>query len=124
MKSTSSLAVLLAVLVVGQLLSRRVRAPVPVILTLLGAVVPWIPWLPREELDPDLILYFFLPPLLYAEGFDASWTDFRRWLRPIVMLAVGLVIFTTAMVGVAMHAALPQVPWPVCFILGAIVSPT
>ena len=115
---------LLAVLVVGQLVSRRVRAPVPVILALLGACVPWIPGMPHVQLDPDVILYFFLPPLLYAEGFDASWTDFRRWLRPILMLAVGLVLFTTVLVGVVVHAILPEVPWPVCFILGAIVSPT
>lgn len=111
-------------LVVGQLVSRKVRAPVPVILAILGAAVSWIPWLPREPFDPDLILFVFLPPLLYAEAFDASWTDFRRWLRPILMLAVGLVVFTTVVVGVVVHAVLPQVPWPVCFILGAIVSPT
>lgn len=115
---------LLAVLAIGQLLSRIVRAPVPVILAILGAGVSWIPWLPREPFDPDLILYVFLPPLLYAEAFDASWTDFRRWLRPILMLAIGLVLFTTLAVGVVVHAVLPQMPWPVCFILGAIVSPT
>lgn len=124
MQHTSILTVLLAVLAVGQLISRRVRAPVPVILALLGAGVSWIPGLPRQPLDPDLILYAFLPPLLYAEAFEASWTDFRRWLRPILMLAIGLVLFTTVVVGVVAHAALPQMPWPVCFILGAIVSPT
>ena len=124
MNSTLSLAVLLAVLVVGQLVSRKVRAPVPVILAILGACVSWVPWLSREPLDPDLILFLVLPPLLYAEAFEASWTDFRRWLRPILMLAVGLVLFTTVVVGVVVHAVLPQMPWPVCFILGAIVSPT
>ena len=119
-----TLTVLLAVLAVGHLISQRVRAPVPVILAILGACVSWMPWLPREPLDPDVILFLFLPPLLYADAFDASWTDFRRWLRPILMLAVGLVLFTTVLVGIVAHAVLPQMPWPVCFILGAIVSPT
>jgi CPA1 family monovalent cation:H+ antiporter len=118
------LAVLLTVLAVGHLISRRVRVPAPVILAILGAGVSWIPWLPREPLDPDLILYLFLPPLLYADAFEASWTDFRRWLRPILMLAVGLVLFTTVVVGVVAHEFLPPMPWPVCFILGAILSPT
>ncbi len=118
------MTVLLTVLAVGHLISLRVRAPVPVILAILGAAVAWIPGLPREPLDPNLILFLFLPPLLYADAFDSSWTDFRRWLRPILMLAVGLVLFTTVVVGVVAHAVLPQMPWPVCFILGAIVSPT
>ena len=124
MQDISILAVLLAVLAAGHLVAPRLRAPVPVMLALLGAAVSWIPWLPQEPLDPDLILYLFLPPILYADAFEASWTDFRRWLRPIVMLAVGLVLFTTLTVGIVTHALLPQIPWPVCFILGAIVSPT
>jgi CPA1 family monovalent cation:H+ antiporter len=120
----STLALLLAVLAAGHLIAPRLRAPVPVVLAVLGALVSAIPWLPREPLDPDLILYLFLPPILYADAFEASWTDFRRWLRPILMLAIGLVVFTTVVVGVVTHALLPQLPWPVCFILGAIVSPT
>ncbi|MEO6711140.1 MAG: cation:proton antiporter [Planctomycetota bacterium] len=124
MSEVLTLTVLLAVLAVGHLISQRVRAPVPVVLAILGACVSWLPWLPREPLDPDVILFLFLPPLLYADAFDASWTDFRRWLRPILMLAVGLVLFTTVLVGIVAHAVLPQMPWPVCFILGAIVSPT
>jgi monovalent cation/hydrogen antiporter len=123
-RDISILAVLLAVLATGHLIAPRLRAPVPVVLALLGALVSSIPWLPREPLDPDLILYLFLPPILYADAFDASWTDFRRWLRPILMLAIGLVVFTTVVVGVVTHTLLPQLPWPVCFILGAIVSPT
>jgi CPA1 family monovalent cation:H+ antiporter len=122
--SVSVLLVLLALLAVGHLLALRTRIPAPVVLALGGAALSFLPWLPREPLDPDLILFLFLPPLLYADAFDASWTDFRRWLRPILMLAVGLVAFTIVVVGIVAHACLPQLPWPVCFILGAIVSPT
>ncbi len=122
--SVSILLVLLALLAAGNLLAQRTRIPAPVILALGGAALSFIPYLPREPLDPDLILFLFLPPLLYADAFDASWTDFRRWLRPILMLAVGLVAFTTLVVGFTAHHFLPKLPLPVCFILGAIVSPT
>lgn len=116
--------VLLALLSAGNLLAPRLRIPAPVLLALLGIGLGALPNLPRFALDPDLILVTFLPPLLYADAFNTSWTDFRRWLRPILSLAVGLVAFTTLAVGVVAHALLDGVPWAVCFILGAIVSPT
>jgi CPA1 family monovalent cation:H+ antiporter len=114
----------LAVIALVNLFGERLRAPVPVLLALAGAVLAFVPGLPKFELDPDLILILFLPPLLYADAFDTSWVDFRRWLHPILLLAFGLVAFTILLVGVVAHAFLPQLPWPVCFILGAIVSPT
>jgi CPA1 family monovalent cation:H+ antiporter len=122
--SVSVLLALLALLACGHLFSRRTGIPAPIVLAVGGAVLSFVPWFPREPLDPDLILFLFLPPLLHADAFDTSWTDFRRWLRPILMLAIGLVAFTTVVVGVVAHACLPQLPWPVCFTLGAIVSPT
>jgi len=118
------LLVLLTALAVVHLISTRVSTPAPILLAIGGAAIALIPGLPHLRLDPDLILVLFLPPLLYADAFNTSWIDFRRWLRPIVMLAVGLVAVTTFAVGVVTHALLPQIPWPVCFILGAIVSPT
>lgn len=118
------LLVLLAVLAVVHLVATRVSTPAPILLAMAGAAVALIPGLPQLRLDPDLILVLFLPPLLYADAFNTSWLDFRRWLRPIVMLAVGLVAVTTFAVGVVTHALMPQIPWPVCFVLGAVVSPT
>lgn len=114
----------LAVIAVVNLFGQRLRAPVPVLLALAGALLSFVPGLPRVELDPDLILVVFLPPLLYSDAFDTSWIDFRRWLRPILSLAFGLVAFTILVVGLVAHRFLPHLPWPVCFILGAIVSPT
>lgn len=116
--------VLLAALAGVHLLAQRVSTPAPILLAIVGAAVALIPGLPRLRLDPDLILVLFLPPLLYADAFDTSWIDFRRWLRPILMLAVGLVLLTTLVVGLVAHAFMPSIPWAVCFVLGAIVSPT
>lgn len=115
---------LLGVIAIVNLIAPHFSAPTPVLLALAGAALALVPGLPRFPLNPDLILVLFLPPLLYADAFDTSWTDFRRWLRPIVLLAVGLVALTTFVVGIVAHAVLPELPWPVCFVLGAIVSPT
>ena len=115
---------LLAVVALVALVAPRTRVPAPVLLALGGVLLGLLPDFPRLALDPDLVLLGFLPPLLYADAFSASWVDFRRWLRPILMLAVGLVAFTTLAVGFVAHAALPELPLPVCFLLGAIVSPT
>jgi monovalent cation/hydrogen antiporter len=115
---------LLVTLALVSVLAPRLRAPLPVLLALAGFGVASIPRMPHLELHPDLILVMFLPPLLYADAFDTSWVDFKRWLRPIMMLAVVLVALTILAVGWVAHALLPGLPWPVCFLLGAIVSPT
>ncbi len=118
------LIAILSVLAIVSLVAPRLRIPAPVLLTLAGMALAFVPQLPRVPLHPDLILFLFLPPILYSDAFKTSWTDFRRWLRPILMLAVGLVAATILVVGLVAHALLPELPWAACFILGAIVSPT
>jgi Na+/H+ antiporter len=118
------LTAMLAVLALGSVIAPRLRVPQPVLLALCGIGLVYVPGLKQRELDPDLILVLFLPPLLYADTFATSWVDFRRWIRPILMLAVGLVAATILAVGLTAHAFLPDLPWAVCFVLGAIVSPT
>jgi CPA1 family monovalent cation:H+ antiporter len=81
-----------------------------------------IPGLPTVELAPELVLLGILPPLIYSAGVSMSWRDFRFNLRPIALLAFGLVIFTTCAVAAATHYFL-GLPWPVAFVLGAIVAP-
>jgi CPA1 family monovalent cation:H+ antiporter len=104
--------------------AQRVAVPAPVLLALAGMAWSLIPSLPAPRLSPELVLSVFLPPLLYADAWEASWLDFRRWLRPILQLAIGLVAFTIAIVGWVAHATLPGLPLAACFLLGAIVSPT
>jgi CPA1 family monovalent cation:H+ antiporter len=118
------LIALLAAIALAGVIAPRLHLPLPVVLALGGIGLAFVPGLRRTPLDPDLILVAILPPVLYADAFDTSWVDFKRWMRPIVMLAVGLVAATTLAVGLVAHAILPELPWPVCFILGAVVSPT
>jgi len=114
---------LLAAIIGLELLAQRLRMPPAAALILGGIVLALIPDMPDIELDPDLALVLFLPPLLMASAFFTSWRDFRANLRIIIQLAVGAVAFTTAVVGVVAHWVMPSLPWAACFALGAIVSP-
>ena len=104
--------------------AQRIAIPAPVMLAVAGMIWSLIPSLPSLKIEPHVILSVFLPPLLYADAWRASWIDFRRWLRPILELAIGLVAFTIAVVGVVAHEAIPGLSWGAAFLLGAIVSPT
>jgi CPA1 family monovalent cation:H+ antiporter len=115
---------LLAAVAALALLARRLPlVPYPIILVLGGLAFGLIPGLPSVRLDPELVFVFFLPPLLYPAALFTPWRDFRANLRPILLLAVGLVLFTTVAVGFLVHAFIPELPLAAGFVLGAIVSP-
>ena len=104
-------------------LADRAGIPLPTLLVLGGLAVALIPGLPRLTLDPATIFLIFIPPLLYWTSLSTSLRDLRRNLRSITLLALWLVLLTMAVVAVVMHALVPQLPWAMCFVLGAIVSP-
>jgi CPA1 family monovalent cation:H+ antiporter len=120
---STSLGLLFAVVLIATT-ARRLRLPYPSLLALGGLVMALVPGLPRVHLDPDIMLLVFLPPLLFGAGWRISWNDFVRNLRPIAVLAIGLVLFTTAGVGLFAHAIDPALPLGAALVLGAIVSPT
>jgi len=100
------------------------RLPVPVLLVCGGLLLGFVPGLPRLELPPDVVLVAILPPLLYSAAFFTGLRDLRHNLRPISLLAFGLVITTTCGVAVVAHGAIAHLSWAGAFTLGAIVSPT
>ncbi|HVK16145.1 MAG TPA: Na+/H+ antiporter [Fimbriiglobus sp.] len=114
--------ILLAVAVGLGVLAGWLRVPYPIPLVVGGLLLSLQPWAPRFSMPPDVVFLAFLPPLLYAAAFDTEWRLFRRQLRPISMLAVGLVLFTTALVAWAAHDWV-GLGWGPAFVLGAIVSP-
>ena len=119
--------VLISLLVAVSVLSAASRAigvPYPIVLVLGGLVMGFIPGVPEVELDPELVLVIFLPPLLYSAAFFASLRDLRYDLRSISLMAVGLVIATACAVAVVAHALIEDLPWAAAFALGAIVAPT
>src|SRR5450432_1807708 len=112
---------LLAVAVLA-LLARKLHIPYPILFVIGGLLLGLIPKLPKVRLDPALVFLFFLPPLLFPAALFTSWRDFRANLRPISLLAVGLVLFTTVTVAFLAYYFM-DLPLASGFVLGAIISP-
>ncbi|MBW4471471.1 MAG: Na+/H+ antiporter [Stenomitos rutilans HA7619-LM2] len=104
-------------------IAEKIQIAYPILLVVGGLALGFVPGLPHVELKPDVIFLVFLPPLLTSAAWFTSWRDFRANLRPILLLAIGLVLVTTGAVAVAAHAVIAGMTWPVAFVLGAIVSP-
>ncbi len=103
--------------------ARHFRFPFPIALVIGGGALGFVPQLPQLPFDPQFILVLVLPPILYQAALLTSWRDFRASIRPIGLLAIGLVIATTLAVGGALKFLVPDIPWAAAFVLGAIVSP-
>src|SRR3954464_10812155 len=88
----------------------RSGVPYPVALVLGGLVIGLVPGLPSPELDAQVVFFVFLPPLLYSAAVTTSWPDLRAEWRPIVLLAVGLVLLTIAAVAEVAHLVM-DIPW-------------
>ncbi|MBA2565225.1 MAG: Na+/H+ antiporter [Gemmatimonadetes bacterium] len=118
------LLLILLLLVVGlATVARRFRVPYPIVLTVGGLLLGFVPGLPPLRLDPDIVFLVFLPPILYSAAVFTSFRHFRENLRPISLLAVGLVLTTTVAVAVVTHGLVEGLPWAAAFAFGAIVSP-
>ena len=113
---------LLGVAVAAAVLARWLRLPYPILLVIVGLLLSVQPGVPTFTLTPDIVLLAFLPPLLYAAAFKTPWRAFRGHLRAILMLAIGLVLFTMGVVAVVAHE-FAGLAWGPAFVLGAIVSP-
>ena len=105
------------------MLSQKLRISYPIFLVLAGLLIGLIPGIPAITLQPDLVFLIFLPPLLYAAAWNTSWKEFWKFKRPILMLAFGLVIFTSAAIAYTAHSMIPDFSLALGFLLGGIVSP-
>ncbi|MFD9226054.1 Na+/H+ antiporter [Streptomyces sp. NPDC060064] len=120
------LALLFALLlgaVVTVPLGERLGLPAPVLMTLAGIALAFVPFVPNVDVPPDLILPLLLPPLLYASVQRTSWRQFTANIRPILLLAVALVFVTTAAVAAVANAIVPGLPVAAALALGALVAP-
>lgn len=114
---------LLAAIVVLATIATRFRVPYAILLVLAGLALGFIPGLPAIELDPELVLFLFLPPLIYSSAWFTSWREFRTNIRSILLLSIGLVLATTTIIAIVAHT-FAGLSWPVAFVLGAVISPT
>jgi len=125
--ATEIIVLLLALVAALTVLARRLGLPYPILMTVaglaLGLVLGLVPDLPRVELPPDIVFLVFLPPVLFSAAYFTSPRELRVNARPIALLAFGLVLVTTVVVGLVVHALVPEMGWAPAFALGAIVSP-
>jgi CPA1 family monovalent cation:H+ antiporter len=114
--------VLLAAITAASVVALRVKVPPAIILVIAGVLLALVPGLPPVNLNPQFVLLFVLPPIIYSSAVAMSWREFKFNLRPISLLAVGCVLFTAFATAAVSHWLL-GFSWPVGFVLGAIVSP-
>src|ERR671933_824194 len=111
MSQIESLIFLLGAAALLAQLARVLKVPYPVFLVLGGLVIGFVPWLPTVEISPEVIFLAFLPPLLNYAAFYSSPRDLRRHLRPVLALAIGLVLLTTATIALIAHALIGLPRW-------------
>ena len=112
-----------AVVIALTAFGRRLPIPPPVLQVVAGLLVGLIPGVAVPVLEPDVVFFVFLPPILWAAAFFTSFREFKANIRPISYLAIGLVLVTSVAVALVARALLPGLPWAVAIALGAIVSP-
>jgi monovalent cation/hydrogen antiporter len=117
-----TLVFLLAVIAAVAVVAARTKVPPSILLVLTGVLLALVPGLPTIEIAPEFVLLVMLPPIIYSSAVAMSWREFRFNLRPISLLAVGCVLFTTVATAAATHWLL-GLSWPLGFLLGAIISP-
>lgn len=118
----TSILILVLLIAALSVLAQRLKISSPFVMLVAGIALAFVPGMPAWKLNPDVIFLGLLPPLLYISGVNMSWRGFRSNLRPILMLAIGCVIFTASAVAVVAHYLL-GLPWVIGFLLGSIVSP-
>src|SRR5436853_347864 len=106
---TELILICLVAVALFAIVARKIHVPYPILLTIGGVVLALIPGLPAIKLEPRLVFDLFLPPLIYPAAVFTSWRDFRTNLRPILLLAIGLVLVTMTAIAYLFHylVALP-----------------
>lgn len=104
-------------------LAQKLRIPYPIALVLGGVAISFLPAQKTIDIDPNLLLFIVLPPIIYYAAFGIQFQEFIRNWRQIFSLALGLVVVTTLVVGMLFKWLFPQYSWALAFAFGAIVSP-
>lgn len=124
MENYTIILVIMALMIVLSGLAEKFKIAVPVLLLLTGIGIGFVPAMLDIELNPDIVMLLFLPPLLYDAAFNISFQEFRVNSQTISTLAIGLVFLTTAGIAVIAHYLISGMTWPLSFVLGAILSAT
>lgn len=124
MENYTIVLLIMALMLGASALAEKIRIPGPILLIIVGMAVGFVPSMPEVELDPEIIMLLFLPPLLYDAAFHISFKEFRTNINTISILAIWLVFLTAAGIAVFAHYFIPGMTWPLAFVVGAILSAT
>jgi Na+/H+ antiporter len=115
--------ILFAIISFVAVVFKNTSVPLSLYFLVTGMLLSLIPWLPQMSFNPNLVLDVFLPLLIYDMTSQTGWRDVKFNLRPIILLSIGHVLFITVLVACVIHWILPELGWPIAFIIGAVVSP-
>jgi Na+/H+ antiporter len=124
MENYSIVIFILAIMIGLSAIADKVKLPYPVLLIVAGIGVGFIPTVPNIELNTEIVFLIFLPPLLYDAAFNISYNTFKTNINTIGTLAISLVFLTASGIAVVAHYLIPEMTWPLAFVLGAILSAT
>lgn len=124
MENYTIILLIMSLMIGASGIADKIKLPTPVLLLLVGIGIGFLPTMPSIELNPEIVMLLFLPPLLYDAAFNISFQDFKTNLNTIGTLAIGLVFITTAGIAAVAHYLIPGMDWPLAFVLGAILSAT
>ena len=126
MEILTTLGIFVIIVILGSFLNNLFpRIPAALFQIILGAAVTFIPNLPLHfEFESEMFMMLIIAPLLFTDGFKASLKNIWLYKRPIIYMAIFLVLVTVIVVGSIIHLLLPMIPWAACFVLAAILSPT
>lgn len=124
MENYSIIIFILAIVIGLSAFADKIKLPYPILLVIVGVAIGFIPSMGEIEINPDIVFLIFLPPLLYDASFNISPKDFKTNIHTISTLAIPLVFLTTFWIAVVAHYTIPNMTWPLAFVLGAILSAT
>lgn len=114
---------MIASIVILQMVATKLKVAYPILLVIAGLIVSFIPGLPALKIDPDLIFFIFLPPLLFEAAWSISFKEMKKWWRIISSFAFLVVFFTALSVALTVNYIIPGFTIALGFLLGGIVSP-
>jgi len=124
MENYSIIIFILAIVIGLSAFADKAKLPYPILLVIAGVAIGFVPTMTEIEINPEIIFLLFLPPLLYDASFNISPKDFKTNINTISTLAITLVFLTTFWIAVVAHYMIPNITWPLAFVLGAILSAT
>ncbi|MEA5429134.1 Na+/H+ antiporter [Arcicella lustrica] len=105
------------------MIANKLKIAYPIVLVLGGLALSLFPIFSSITIEPDLVFFIFLPPLLYEAAWQTSWKEFWKWRRAITSFAFPVVIITSCVIAFVSQALIPGFTLALGFLLGGIISP-